>query len=89
MLLYTTKTKQKKPVSNVAFHCYLQKVVTARVRTEYEGVAPDNFARGSEPLLHIEGTIVYSKKGTRIPSLNTKYLATTRWSKRGVGGKYL
>ncbi len=32
-LLYTTKTKQKKPVSNVAFHCYLQKVVTARVRT--------------------------------------------------------
>ncbi len=60
---------QKKLVSNVAFHCYLQKVVTPRVRIESEVVAPANFARVSKPLLQNEGTIVYKREGTRIPSL--------------------
>ncbi len=46
------------------------------------GVAAANFARVSEHLLKREGIIVYTKEGTRVPSLNTGRLACTRWTKR-------
>ncbi len=34
--------------------------------------AASNFARGSEHLLKREGTIVYTKEDSRVPSLNTE-----------------
>ncbi len=51
--------------------------------------APAQFDRGYEPLLKREGAYVYTKEGTRVPSLNSGSFVCTRWSKQGVGGKSL
>jgi hypothetical protein len=55
-----------------------------------------SFQKDDEPLLNLKGAMrscsreklyVYTKEGTRVPSLNTGGLVCTRFTKQGVGVK--
>jgi hypothetical protein len=49
-----------------------------------------NYKKDDESLLNLtEHTFVYSREGTRVPSLNTRVWSVSRWTKQGMGGKCL